>query len=558
MLTTLALAATLLSPPAPLRERVDDLMTRLEGHGFSGVLLLAKDGEIVLEKGYGLADRGKKLPATPDTVYCIGSITKQFTAAAILKLEMQGKLSVTDPISRFFPGVPADKKGITLHHLLTHTAGLREDYGETDFEPVSREEIVSRVLSAPLLSAPGEKFRYSNAGYSLLAAVVELTTKGPYEAYLREQLFLPAGMTRTGYKLPGWKPGELARGWRGDEEWGTTIERPWAPDGQPWWNLRGNGGIHATARDMWRWHQALLGTAILSEEAKRKLYGRHIAEEMPESWYGYGWSIATTPRKTTLITHNGGNGIFAADFRRYVDEKIVWFIASNEAGMPAIPVSDMLAGLVFRGEAPLVPRTVVLSADALAARAGTYRLADGGAVAVAVKDGRLAFTADGAAAMAALLGEASVDAPRAASFKQRSRTLLEESRKGNVAPIHEAFGGGIPLARIRTNEAERWKDAEAAHGAFRGTTVLAAFPAREGAIAVLVRLDFERGAAYRQLVWEQGRLAGIRVLDAPPAAVLTPTGPDTAASFDVRSGRVTEVRFDGATLVLPGGTRATR
>ena len=138
-----------------LGRKLDDYLKRLAPFGFSGTLIVEKDGEVVLHAGYGLADHERKIPMSPDTVLPIGSITKQFTAAAILKLEMQGKLKPNDPISKYFPNVPADKGAITLHHLLIHGAGLESDYGDGDFEPVTREEIVRRVLAAPLRSAPG-------------------------------------------------------------------------------------------------------------------------------------------------------------------------------------------------------------------------------------------------------------------------------------------------------------------------------------------------------------------------------------------------------------------
>ncbi|HEY2785393.1 MAG TPA: serine hydrolase, partial [Fimbriiglobus sp.] len=113
-----------------LAGRLDDHMTKLESGGFSGVLLVAKDGGVILAKGYGMADRDKKIRTTADTVMCIGSVTKQFTGAAILKLEAQGKLKVTDPITRYFKDVPEDKAGITLHHLLTHSAGFEAELGD--------------------------------------------------------------------------------------------------------------------------------------------------------------------------------------------------------------------------------------------------------------------------------------------------------------------------------------------------------------------------------------------------------------------------------------------
>jgi CubicO group peptidase (beta-lactamase class C family) len=178
--------------------RIDEYLTRSAPFGFSGVVLLARGGEIVLKKGYGYADRGRRVPFTPQTLYNIESVTKQFTASAILKLEEQGRPGTGDPISKYFDGVPESKARITLHQLLTHTAGLQAMNGDDD-EKIGRETAVRRILDSKLVSAPGEKWSYSNTGYTLLTVVIEKVSGKPYEAFLGEHLLDPAGMADTGY-----------------------------------------------------------------------------------------------------------------------------------------------------------------------------------------------------------------------------------------------------------------------------------------------------------------------------------------------------------------------
>jgi CubicO group peptidase (beta-lactamase class C family) len=147
--------------------RLDLQMTSLAAAGFAGTVLVAKDGEILLHKGYGMADRQRKIPCDTETVFDIGSITKQFTSAAILKLEAGGKLNTTDRLDKYFPDAPRDKAGITLHQLLTHSSGLDHGYGEdTDYAP--RDLAISVFMKMPLLSPPGQKYRYSNPGFSIL------------------------------------------------------------------------------------------------------------------------------------------------------------------------------------------------------------------------------------------------------------------------------------------------------------------------------------------------------------------------------------------------------
>ena len=341
-----------------LYDKIDEYISRMTARGFSGSVLIAKDGKIIHTQGYGLADKANKILITSNTVFTIGSITKQFTAAAILTLHSQGALNVNDPITRYFDNVPADKRTITLHHLLTHSAGFPGAIGD-DFEENTREEFIEQALHTKLLFTPGERYEYSNVGYSLLGAIIERVAETSYEVYLREHLFLPAGMEKTGYVLPRWEEKELAHGFRGQQDWGTLRHHPWAEDG-PFWHLRANGGILSTVEDMYKWHLALTGSTILSSDAKKLLYARHVKEGDMDSYYGYGWSIVTTPRNTTLITHNGGNGIFSADLRRYVDENVVIIVLANTAGQPAWSMSRVLARIVFGYEYELPPEKVEL------------------------------------------------------------------------------------------------------------------------------------------------------------------------------------------------------
>ena len=251
---------------------IDEYLSRLERFGFSGGALAVRGKEVLLSKSYGLADRARRVPLTTESVYNLGSITKQFTAAAILTLEMQGKLAVTDLASKYLDGVPADKAGITLHHLLTHSSGLESDFSPSDYDPVGREEYVRRALQSKLLFKPGDGYEYSNAGYSLLAAIVERLSGQTYEVYLTERVLKPAGMRETGYKLPKWAPDRIAHGYRdGGGDWGTILEKIQEPDA-PYWTLRGNGGLHTTLGDMLAWHRALDTDAVLSKDARAKYF----------------------------------------------------------------------------------------------------------------------------------------------------------------------------------------------------------------------------------------------------------------------------------------------
>ncbi|OPC78478.1 serine hydrolase [Embleya scabrispora] len=296
--------------------------------GASGAIATARDGEPVGCQGRGKANVETGADAGCDTVFDIGSITKSFTAAAILKLETTGALRVTDPIGTILRAVPADKRGITVHHLLTHTSGLPEGLGD-DYEPVRRDAMIARALAAPLDAVPGRTYAYSNVGYSLLAAIIEKVSGTGYGDYLTRNLFTPAGMTRTGYRLADPCRDDIAVEYDSDgRSQGTPLDHPWAADG-PFWNLRGNGGLLSTARDMLRWYRALEGESVLPAAAKAKMFTPHVSEGVPTQFYGYGWTIVTTP-SGPIVTHNGGNDwSYARVAIRPADHVMVFWVGNQ-------------------------------------------------------------------------------------------------------------------------------------------------------------------------------------------------------------------------------------
>lgn len=313
---------------------------------FTGSVLVVRGEDVLFEQAFGLADKENNRPFSADTVVDILSLTKQFTAASILKLEEQGALSVHDTLDRFFDDVPEAKKGIRLHHLLTHTSGLKANY-KYDYRKVTRHELEQNILKSRLRSKPGEEYLYSNVGYSLLGIIIEKASGKSYEKFLHEYFFAPAGMTQTGYRLPVWEPGNLAIGYRSraitfrgklaraarwfgvGDRWGSPLDQYWAEDG-PWWNLRANGGLLSTLNDLHRWHLALESNRVLSEESKRKLYAPHVKRPDDDDYYGYGWIIENKPETPQAIYHTGGNPYFFSLFYRFVQSDVLLLFATND------------------------------------------------------------------------------------------------------------------------------------------------------------------------------------------------------------------------------------
>ena len=310
-----------------------DLSSMLENvskKDFSGTVLVYRNGNEFLSASYGFANRGEKISNSTNTVYDIGSLTKQFTAAAVLKLEMQGKLQVTDAVSEYIEEFKTLNNPITIHQLLTHSAGLPDAIGD-DYQAISEVEFIRKSISRIKDNAPAYPYEYSNVGYSLLAIIIERVTLVDYEEYLYDNLFVPASMYQTGYTKPEWKEEKIAHGYRGKQDWGTPNSKNWSEKG-PYLHLKGNGGILSTAGDLYKWHIALQGNDILSSEAKKKYFESHIAEDDSNtSYYGYGWVIFPESKMGKIITHNGGNGYFFADYWDFPASNSTVILLSNAA-----------------------------------------------------------------------------------------------------------------------------------------------------------------------------------------------------------------------------------
>jgi len=259
------------SPEDNFQKKIDSYVRTAVDAGFSGAVLVAKGGKVILHSGYGLADRGKNIPVRKETVFDIGSITKRFTKAAILKLEEQGKLKRSDTLNKFFDNVPEDKAGITVKQALEHTAGFHEYHDTTgDFEEMDREQALKTILNQKLLFKPGDQEAYSNSGYTLLAVIIELSSKQSYQSFLEEYLFKPAGMNRTGfYRDSLWKEDEVAIGYEG-----KTIGEKNSPYYWPHmtWALIGGGGMVSSVGELYKWIQALEAGKVLTEKTKEKMY----------------------------------------------------------------------------------------------------------------------------------------------------------------------------------------------------------------------------------------------------------------------------------------------
>lgn len=308
-----------------LTNDINTLVSKHQQSGASGGMLMAIEGKVLDTMYFGHRDAGKTQTISPNTVFDTGSLTKQFTAAAILKLQEQHKLRLTNTLGDYFPAAPKDKANITLHQLLTHSAGLQDYPGKGDFDLVATDAFFSRILALPAYFKPGVKYRYSNVGYSVLARIIELVSGQEYEQYLQANLFAPLGMFNTGYLTPQWHSLPHAEGYTAKKHFGTAVSR-YQQMQDISWVLKGNGGINSTLTDFHLWMKSLRNQEILSQASLTQMTTAHIPEgPSGESHYGYGWVNMKTSRNTQLVTHNGSNGVFFADALWLKDED-AWVI----------------------------------------------------------------------------------------------------------------------------------------------------------------------------------------------------------------------------------------
>jgi CubicO group peptidase (beta-lactamase class C family) len=310
-------------------EKADALLAGLIETNDPGLaVLVAQGGKILFEKGCGLADREHHVPVIPQTAFLIGSVTKQFTASAILKLQEEGKLSVNDKLSKYIPDFPRGDE-VTLRQLLTHTSGIHnynEDPGFFDRATNdTTEAFIEAMKKEPYDFDPGAKWSYVNSGYLVLGYIVEKVSGQTYGDFLRENFFQPLGMTNTGvYRAQLALPHE-ALGY----SLGTNGFEP-ALNSHPLW-FGGAGALYSTVEDLYRWNEGIFNDRVLGAASLNAAFSpvKEYEEQVnSDSGYGFGWEVRHT-RGLRVIWHEGGLPGFRSMLLRVPDEKLTVAILAN-------------------------------------------------------------------------------------------------------------------------------------------------------------------------------------------------------------------------------------
>lgn len=519
-------------PQIKTETKLVDYLKRAAANGFSGQVLVAEKGKIILNQAYGPADREKTTSNSLTTVFNIASFTKQFTAAAVLRLEADGKLKTDDPINKYLENVPADKAAITIHQLLTHTSGMaRGQDGKRN--SINREEVVAKILQTPLIAKVGEKFIYSNNGYHLLAAIIEKLSGKTYQQYVAENLFKPAGMTQSGfYTDEKWMKTPVAQTYN---EW---TKLPAFTEWNKVWNY-GSGAIVSNTNDLYKWFTALSSNKILPPEEKEKLFKPYVDSFDEGVFYGYGWYVEKLKSGKTLIFHGGDNPGYHSEFRWYRDDdRVIVVLANYETLEPdgvaiqkrviANNLNRILAGEDYKQPPPFIK----FSARDLKRYEGEYQLPDGARLKVWRNGSYLNIGAEGQNAINAIAGYENAIAKKYADANAMTEFILDNIVKGAPENIKTRLAKNdydfyMPFL-IKQIQGFKKELGELKEIKIQGTT---SFPWDPDSYRTNVILRFEKRSTDLFLGWGDGKLNDVTTETGRPFPLIMPFVPQSKTEF---------------------------
>jgi CubicO group peptidase (beta-lactamase class C family) len=347
--------------------RCDEYMqARIKYGKFNGSVLLARDGKMLYEKGFGFADAENDVPNTPQTKFRLASVSKQFTATAIMILEHEGKLKVEDPISKYVPDVPEAWGQVTLHQLMSHTGGVPENLRIALFkglwpQPIDRDHLFDHIKKLPLDFKPGEKWSYSNTGYALLGLVIDKVSGMPYGDFLKQRIFDPLEMNDTGVDNRRLVLKHRAHGYGMSND--KLVQALYIDLAQ----VYSAGSLYSTVEDLLKWDNGLTAGKILPPESLKRMW------TPVKDNYGYGWLIVDKPR--TIMTHDGGLPGFITTVARFPNEKVYVTVLCNLEGSAVPRVARDLVRIAMNEpyDVPVLRHEARVDPKSLDALVGEYQ-----------------------------------------------------------------------------------------------------------------------------------------------------------------------------------------
>lgn len=320
------------------------MKSAVEIERFSGSILIAKNGKPLVSKSYGMANVEHDVPNTPDAVFRLASVSKQFTATAIMMLQERGKLKVTDYACAYLAECPEAWRPITIHHLLTMTHGIPSinvnDIGALKGLPIPMDQWFQTTAKKPLEFTPGEKFKYANAGYAVLGLIIERASGKSYGEFLQDEILRPLGMHRSGYEDPIRIIKNRATGYK--QLQGDAIENvPY----REIIRMYAAGGVFSTTEDLLLWDRSFYTNALLSKKSIDAMCAP-FRDMVPGRGYAYGlWSSEMYGRRR--LAHGGNATGFILYFARYPEDRVTVIVLSNNQSGSSGKINDVLAAIVF-------------------------------------------------------------------------------------------------------------------------------------------------------------------------------------------------------------------
>lgn len=370
-------------PKGDFESKVDEYMeARLRLNSFTGSVLIAQNRSLFIKKGYGSADYELNVPNTSSTKFRIGSLTKQFTAMAVMQLQEREKLHVENTLEQYLPDYPRGDE-ITIHHLLTHTSGIPNftsfpQYLEWMRLPLTLEEIIAEFKNKPLEFNPGEQYSYSNSGYILLGYIIEKASGLSYADFVQQNIFDPLGMKNSGYDFNQPIIENRASGYTKDK--GELINARYIDMHVP----HAAGALYSTVEDLYIWHQSLSRDKLVVMKTLEKIFTPF------KNGYAYGWAVDDIFGRKR-VHHSGRINGFSAYIARFPEDNACIIFLGNMEGIPIMKIAEDLAAILFRQpyEIPKKRKPADVDPDTYSRLAGTYRVDENMTFTVTREDNRL-------------------------------------------------------------------------------------------------------------------------------------------------------------------------
>jgi CubicO group peptidase (beta-lactamase class C family) len=421
------------------------LSSRFKPDGPGAAALVAQNGQIIYKKAFGLADLELKVAMQPDMIFRIGSITKQFTAVAILQLAEKGLLSLNDDITRYLPDFPVHGHKITIEHLLTHTSGIKSYTSLRTWDPMTRRrdltptELINLFRDEPMDFPPGTRFLYNNSGYILLGYIIEKVSGVSYSRYISDNIFKPAGMTSSGYDNASAIIPMRARGYQ--QGLVSVVNADFLSMTQPY----AAGSLLSTVNDLYKWNRALHSYTLIRKETLESAFTSYKLSNGKETGYGYGWQLGNI-QGSQSIEHGGGINGFLTHAIYLPDSDIFVTVFSNcTCNDPEMVTSRIAAAAIGKPFPEVELKTDISQTDEYT---GVYSNEEGTDRMITASEGKIYSQVKGSGKYRMI---------RYATDRfilENSLTLLHFSRgtAGRLESVESLTRGGAPVTWKKTGD----------------------------------------------------------------------------------------------------------